>query len=647
MKLVGAAYGTVWEIVGNKLVFVESGELMPLDLMGGEVLDEDCGETRLEETAGKEESSTAKDVETEDMGGAHRDNRALVDNNDSQALKMKDIVAMRKSGKGGADIIKALVSSSATFSDKTAFSQEKYLKKKALKYIRRFRVLRTNAHNITETLTTNSPGRIGGLRVDSLAALLNQGDVRAGGSVMVFDGVGGLLVGAVAERMSAPADYPSPGLSGQIIAAYDDSLRNNCPVYSLTQTFNSGRIPGAAEGLISVGYSELSHWAQDISKAAPPLPLQASSSSSEVSGGGSDAVKAVSFCVGKKRGREGAEGKSGGPPSVGDLVGNSPLQPYPYSIQVKQYLLGRGVDSLVMALGETPRKDGQEQQTPLALFLSALRYLRGSASFSVFSCYPLPLATLGQVLREQGLACNVRLAEIFTRELQVLPSRTHPHMAMHAASGFILSGTILLTRYSVVHYALRAPAPRKAAPKKGVCVAAAASAVTAPLTTSPPHDSQMPPRDKIITTDTQAMLLACTEAAKCTPSPGAYSVGALVLCKGVVLSSGFSRELPGNTHAEEVALGKLTLPLPPFSTLYTTMEPCSRRLSGKDPCTSRILQAGVPRVVYCLREPTNFVEDCVGVEELQRAGVETVLLEDAECRRLAGAPNSHLSNQLA
>ena len=36
---------------------------MPLDLMGGEVLDEDCGETRLEETAGKEESSTAKDLE--------------------------------------------------------------------------------------------------------------------------------------------------------------------------------------------------------------------------------------------------------------------------------------------------------------------------------------------------------------------------------------------------------------------------------------------------------------------------------------------------------------------------------------------------------------------------------------------------------
>jgi hypothetical protein len=35
---------------------------------------------------------------------------------------------------------------------------------------------------------------------------------------------------------------------------------------------------------------------------------------------------------------------------------------------------------------------------------------------------------------------RLQVSELWTRELQVLPGRTHPLMNMHGASGFVLSG---------------------------------------------------------------------------------------------------------------------------------------------------------------------------------------------------------------
>lgn len=149
--------------------------------------------------------------------------------------------------------------------------------------------------------------------------------------------------------------------------------------------------------------------------------------------------------------------------------------------------------------------------------------------------------------------------------------------------------------------------------------------------------------------DRAHLLAACREAHKCQPVATAYNVGALIVDKaGAVLSSGFSRELPGNTHAEEVALMKLHSDDENErgrlrdATLYTSMEPCSVRLSGKTPCCQRILDAGgIRRVVMAISEPDTFVK-CTGVQLLRDAGVEVVVLDDEECVRLARDANRHL-----
>lgn len=46
-----------------------------------------------------------------------------------------------------------------------------------------------------------------------------------------------------------------------------------------------------------------------------------------------------------------------------------------------------------------------------------------------------------QELHSRGLLGELELHETWTREYQVLPSRTHPTMMTHGASGYLLTGT--------------------------------------------------------------------------------------------------------------------------------------------------------------------------------------------------------------
>ncbi|MEU9189497.1 deaminase [Streptomyces sp. NPDC048484] len=148
-----------------------------------------------------------------------------------------------------------------------------------------------------------------------------------------------------------------------------------------------------------------------------------------------------------------------------------------------------------------------------------------------------------------------------------------------------------------------------------------------------------PDRDQ----DLRWMSRAISLAALCPPAAGAYSVGAVIVGEdGTELASGYSREADPHEHAEEAALAKLPAGDPRLAgtTIYSTLEPCSQRHSPRTPCAQRILAAGIPRVVIAWREPSLFVDDCVGYEQLMQAGVTVV--EFPELAGAAKAVNSHL-----
>jgi pyrimidine deaminase RibD-like protein len=144
--------------------------------------------------------------------------------------------------------------------------------------------------------------------------------------------------------------------------------------------------------------------------------------------------------------------------------------------------------------------------------------------------------------------------------------------------------------------------------------------------------------------DERWMRLAVSLARRCPPSATAFSVGAVVVgADGSELSRGFSRE-GGDplVHAEEAALGKLAAgdPRVAGATIYSTLEPCSRRKSRQRTCTELIIAAGLARVVTAWREPETFVADAEGTELLTAAGLTVTELPAFAAE--AAAPNRHL-----
>lgn len=154
------------------------------------------------------------------------------------------------------------------------------------------------------------------------------------------------------------------------------------------------------------------------------------------------------------------------------------------------------------------------------------------------------------------------------------------------------------------------------------------------------------------TEDEGFMELAIKEAFKSIPVDTAYCVGAilvkeslLILCclykVDVILTTGYSRELEGNTHAEECCLmkareGNIDII---HSTIYTTMEPCTTRLSGKKSCTDLILASGIARVVIGVLEPTHFVK-CEGISKL--SGIKVDVINNPDIVARCTEPNKHL-----
>ncbi len=113
-----------------------------------------------------------------------------------------------------------------------------------------------------------------------------------------------------------------------------------------------------------------------------------------------------------------------------------------------------------------------------------------------------------------------------------------------------------------------------------------------------------------------------------SPNP---MVGAVVVKGGQVVGGGF-HEVAGGPHAEVNAInaaGKAAA----GATLYVTLEPCNH--TGRTPpCTRKILDAGISRVVVAMSDPNGNVVGG-GLEVLKQHGLEVVCgVCEAQARKL-------------
>ncbi|KAK4166448.1 cytidine deaminase-like protein [Cladorrhinum sp. PSN259] len=153
------------------------------------------------------------------------------------------------------------------------------------------------------------------------------------------------------------------------------------------------------------------------------------------------------------------------------------------------------------------------------------------------------------------------------------------------------------------------------------------------------------------------MQLALELARKSPPKPTNFCVGAVIVdsSSNEVLATGYTLELPGNTHAEQCCLMKLAEKhgvseenlkdvLPTDLVLYTTVEPCSKRLSGNLPCAERVKRlAGCIKTVYVgILEPDTFVSENPGLTALKDAGIAVVAVKGLEAEIFVVATAGHV-----
>lgn len=101
-------------------------------------------------------------------------------------------------------------------------------------------------------------------------------------------------------------------------------------------------------------------------------------------------------------------------------------------------------------------------------------------------------------------------------------------------------------------------------------------------------------------------------------------VGAVVVKHGKVVSQAHRGESP-KCHAEFIALeGKLPDDLVAGATVYTTLEPCTTRNHPKIPCSQRLIDRRVARVVIGMLDPNPEIRG-LGIQALNDAGIETQL----------------------
>lgn len=152
------------------------------------------------------------------------------------------------------------------------------------------------------------------------------------------------------------------------------------------------------------------------------------------------------------------------------------------------------------------------------------------------------------------------------------------------------------------------------------------------------------------------MRYALSLAKKAPPKPTNFCVGAVLVDEAAnkILSTGYTMELPGNTHAEQCCLTKTeesglwkTGGAAQKLVLYTTVEPCNKRASGNNPCTETILKTrenatGGIQVVYVgVTEPEKFVGTNIGRVKLEEAGIEYVYVPGLEDEILGVATAGH------
>ncbi|KAK9239497.1 Gcd10p family-domain-containing protein [Lipomyces kononenkoae] len=367
--IIGKSYGYTYEIKDDKHVdtIYSSEGLFPSSTVDADE-DEDGEETEI--ASGPDEKPVGTNENT-------RDDPAV------QKLSMTEIEALKKTA-SGEKIIETVIKSHTAFDKKSVYSQEKYKRRKQQKFLRRFTPCSVGSCEIIEYFQYKDHHRILELTSESLGLMLSLANVRPGGKYIVIDETGGLVAGAMMERM---------GGEGMITFLHENEHANldvmkymNFPEALVTQMVKT------------INLFELFHPEEE----------------EEVKTLSEDTLSKM------KSSRRGQYYRR--------IARHMELQ------SIYQHISDGLFDGLLLAttLETKPLLD------------KLIPALQGSRQLVIYNTAKEPLVTTSHDLLADLRVLAPTILETRVRKYQVFPGRTHPEMTSKSGGGYILWGTRVL-----------------------------------------------------------------------------------------------------------------------------------------------------------------------------------------------------------
>ncbi len=147
----------------------------------------------------------------------------------------------------------------------------------------------------------------------------------------------------------------------------------------------------------------------------------------------------------------------------------------------------------------------------------------------------------------------------------------------------------------------------------------------------------------VVTDHDREMIRRTVEVSRQSPpKDSCYRVGAVIETLSGEIFEGYTLETSPTHHAEQAAIIKAQRCGASLvgAAIYSSIEPCSSRVSEPKSCSELIMEYGFSRVRFALYEPSHFVV-CCGAENLRRHGVDVAVV-DAYAEEVL-LINNHLS----
>ncbi|KAJ8933787.1 hypothetical protein NQ314_013823 [Rhamnusium bicolor] len=343
------------------------------------------------------------------------DNRNIPNNAESQGLTKEDIDKLKGEELSSNNIVEQLINNSKTFSMKTEYSQEKYIKKKEKKYFEYIQIRRPSIRLLSQMFYRQDPTKTMGIRIDDLSQILTYANIHPEGNHLLYDsGTSGLMpaaiMNAIGSNTTGSLIHMHPGNECQknafVAMQFPQEQSDRCVnvnLYSVLRCFYQSK-------------ETFSFKNDSLEK-----PSDIATKTSETEGSESENRVMETSAVSEDTAEPSAK-----KPRIEE---NSQKRQWQLDNEKACRILKNKVDCLIITAKEHP----------VNIVKELLQFLSGGRSFVVFSLLKEPLQDLYFYLKSRVDIIYIRLSTNFMRNYQVLPDRTHPEVNMNTG-GYILTG---------------------------------------------------------------------------------------------------------------------------------------------------------------------------------------------------------------